>query len=126
MNKFKLLKTAAALGIFATFIFSSNAYAEDVKSRMQWRILTAIKELKTEGIVGENNKGYLEFVGSARKRENLVEAENKDRKEVYAAIAQQQGTTIEVVGKRRAEQIASRAAPGEWLQDESGNWYKKK
>ncbi len=125
MNKFKLLKTIAALGILATIVFSLHVYAEDIKSRMQSR-LPAIKELKTAGVIGENNKGYLEFVGSARKGEGVVQAENSDRKEVYAAIAQQQGTAIEVVGKRRAEQIADRAVSGEWLQNESGNWYKKK
>lgn len=125
MNKCKLFKMAAALSILATFIFCLHAYAEDIRSRMQER-LPAIRELKAEGIVGENNKGYLEIVGSTRKGEDVVQAENSDRRAVYAAIAQQQGTTAEVVGKRRAEQIVSRAAPGEWLQDENGNWYKKK
>ena len=125
MNKFKLLKTIAVLGILATIVFSLHVYADDIKSRMQSR-LPAIKELKIAGVIGENNKGYLEFVGSLRKGGDVVQAENSDRKEVYAAIAQQQGTTIEGVGKRRAEQIASRAASGEWLQNESGNWYKKK
>ena len=125
MNKFKFLKTAATLGILATIVFSLHVYADDIKSRMQSR-LPAIKELKIAGVIGENNKGYLEFVESARKGEDVVQAENSDRKEVYAAIAQQQGTTIESVGKRRAEQIASKAASGEWLQNESGNWYKKK
>ena len=49
-------------------------------------------------------------------KENIVQDENNDRKEVYATIAAKQGVTVEVVGKRRAEQIASKAAPGELIQ----------
>lgn len=124
MNKVKFLKVVMTLFIFATFILISKAYAEDVKARMQSR-LPLIKELKAKGIVGENNKGYLEFVGNVRKDENVVNDENSDRGEVYAAIAVQQGTSVEVVGKRRAEQITGKAAPGEWLQDANGKWYKK-
>lgn len=124
MNKAKFFTVVTTLFIFATFIFTSKTYAEDIKARMQSR-LPLIKELKTKGIVGENNKGYLEFVGNVRKEENVVNDENSDRREIYAAIAAQQGADVEVVGKRRAEQIAGKASSGEWLQDANGKWYKK-
>jgi hypothetical protein len=42
---------------------------------------------------------------------------------VYSAIARQQGTTVELVGKLRAIQIAKKSRPGFWFQDENGNWY---
>jgi hypothetical protein len=45
---------------------------------------------------------------------------------VYEAIAKQQGTTLELVGKHRAIQISDKARPGEWLQDANGKWYQKK
>jgi uncharacterized protein YdbL (DUF1318 family) len=88
--------------------------------------LPVIKELKAKGIVGEDNKGYLQFVGGNKAKADVVAAENKDRKTVYAAIAKQQGTTAELVGKRRAVQIAKKANKGKWVQDASGNWNKKK
>lgn len=124
MNKAKFFTVVTTLFIFATFIFIGKTYAEDIKARMQSR-LPLIKELKAKGIVGENNKGYLEFVGNVRKEENVVNDENSDRREIYAAIAAQQGADVEVVGKRRAEQIAGKASSGEWLQDANGKWYKK-
>ncbi|TLD42702.1 MAG: hypothetical protein JETT_0937 [Candidatus Jettenia ecosi] len=124
MNKAKFFTVVTTLFIFTTFIFIGKTYAEDIKARMQSR-LPLIKELKAKGIVGENNKGYLEFVGNVRKEENVVNDENSDRREIYAAIAAQQGADAEVVGKRRAEQIAGKAASGEWLQDANGKWYKK-
>jgi hypothetical protein len=111
--------------LIGTFVTGVSAFADDIKTRMKNR-LPVIKELKAKGIVGEDNKGYLQFVGGNKAKADVVAAENKDRKTVYAAIAKQQGTTAELVGKRRAVQIAKKANKGKWVQDASGNWNKKK
>ena len=109
------------IGMFLTGI---SALADDIKARMKNR-LPVIKELKAQGIVGEDNKGYLQFVGGKQAKPDVVAAENKDRQTVYAAIAKQQGTTADLVGQRRALQIAKRANKGEWVQDSSGKWIQK-
>lgn len=119
----KCLKAMTFFFIFTMVAFAGSAYAADIAARMQAR-LPAIKELKAKGIVGENNKGFLEFRG-APANQNIVQDENDDRKEVYATIAAKQGVTAEVVGNRRAEQIASKAAPGELIQHPNGTWNKK-
>jgi hypothetical protein len=111
--------------VIGFFVLGGSAFADNIKARMKNR-LPVIKELKAQGIVGEDNKGYLQFVGGDKAKADVVAAENKDRKTVYAAIAKQQGTTAELVGKRRALQIAKKANPGEWVQDAGGNWTKKK
>ena len=111
--------------IIGFFVLGATAFADDIKARMKNR-LPVIKKLKAEGIVGEDNKGYLQFVGGNKAKTDVVAAENKDRKTVYTAIAKQQGTTAELVGKRRALQIAKKAVPGEWVQDAGGNWIQKK
>jgi len=113
---------AFILGILIT----TNAYSSSkaIKQRMIER-LPVIRSLKAQGIVGENNRGYLEFVGQKKDKADVVEAENKDRKLVYGAIAKQQGTTVELVGKHRAIQIAKKTRPGEWLQNANGKWHKK-
>ena len=113
--------TLLAIGFF---VLGVSAFADDIKARMKNR-LPLIKQLKSQGIVGENNTGYLQFVGGNKAKADVVAAENKDRKTVYTAIAKQQGTTAELVGKRRALQIAKKAAPGEWVQDASGQWIQK-
>ena len=87
--------------------------------------LPIIVALKNEGIIGEDNKGYLSFLGSVRKKADVVAAENEDRRQVYSAIAKQQGTTVEVVGSLRAKKIAENASPGQWLQNEQGAWIQK-
>ncbi len=99
--------------------------ADDIRARMKAR-LPLIVELKSKGLVGENSNGLLEFVGNKKEQEELIDAENKDRLKVYEAIAKQTGTSPDVVAKRRALQIAEKASPGEWLEDENGRWYQKK
>jgi hypothetical protein len=106
------------------FLFSTPAFSGDIKARMKAR-LPAIVQLKAAGIVGETNQGLLAFVGAQQQQQDLVAAENEDRKAVYTAIAKQQGTTADVVAQRRALQIAERARPGEWLQDAAGKWFQK-
>ena len=113
-----------AIVLIGMFLTGISALADDIKARMKNR-LPVIKELKAQGFVGEDNKGYLQFVGGKQAKPGVVAAENKDRQTVYAAIAKQQGTTAELVGQRRALQIAKRASKGEWVQDSSGKWLKK-
>jgi uncharacterized protein len=127
MKKYSVLYTITAL--FILLLFSTEglcfAGAADIKARMQQRLPTIV-QLKSDGIVGENNQGYLEFVpGAAQKMDNIVAEENSDRKMVYEAIAKQQNTSADLVGRRRAIQIGQRAAAGEWLQNDSGKWFKK-
>lgn len=111
--------------LLSQFGFSSVSFGQDIKARMKAR-LPDVAGLKAQGVVGENNRGYLEFLGERRDKEEVIKAENADRQEAYSAIAGQQGTSAELVGKRRAIQIAEKAPPGEWVQDEAGIWYQAK
>jgi uncharacterized protein YdbL (DUF1318 family) len=65
-------------------------------------------------------------VGSTVESEEVVTGENEDRKTIYSFIAEKEGATTELVGIRRAKQIAENALPGEYLQNEDGSWYQKK
>jgi uncharacterized protein len=103
---------------------SSVSFAQDIKARFKER-LPKIIELKSQGIIGENNQGYLDFVGSVRQMQDVVDAENRDRRIVYEEIARQQGTTVQTVGQRRALQLRDLANSGDWVQDDAGRWYRK-
>lgn len=95
-----------------------------IKQQMEKR-RSLIVELKNKGIVGEDKMGYLQFIGGKREKEDVVKAENQDRRKVYEAIAQKEGVTPEQVGQRRALQITNQARHGDWLQDQNGKWYQK-
>lgn len=97
-----------------------NEIKEDMKNR-----LPVIVELKSRGIIGENNSGYLEYTGEKIEKKDIVDAENADRKIVYRVIAKTENTELAVVEKIRAGKIAQKAEPGDWLKDDKGNWYQK-
>src|SRR6266498_4790074 len=105
-----------------------SARAEDlnaVKARMTQR-LGALSVMKDRGVAGENNRGFLEARGGAAgPDQQLISEENSDRRTVYAALAQQTGATPDTVGHQRAQQIASIAKRGHWIQDPSGEWRQK-
>lgn len=122
----RMSKPVFFLFLLSTILSAVYAYAQsaDIKAQMIAR-LPVIDSLKAQGVIGETNDGYLGFVSASRMNEDVISAENQDRKKVYEAIAKQQGTSVDVVGRRRAQQIAERAVPGTMLQDGGGNWYKK-
>jgi uncharacterized protein len=116
--------------LLAAMFLGSTALraAEDlgaVKARMEQRI-APLNELKSRGVVGENNQGYVEARGNATAADqNLISQENADRRTVYASIAAKTGATPDAVGKHRAQQIAGIALAGHWIQDPSGAWRQK-
>lgn len=124
--KYKILLIMLSVMLLCGLIANAAAFAgaQEIKNRMKAR-LSAIADLKKQGVIGEDNRGYLQFVGNTKTQQDVIDAENADRKLVYEAIAKNQGSTADVVGKRRALKIAQKAAPGEWLQDTNGKWYEK-
>ena len=121
-----LLRICRLVGLLSAGVVAARA-AEDlgaVKARLAQR-LGSLDQLKSSGAVGETNRGLVDLRAASPAAGDLVAAENRDRGIVYAAIAQQTGSTVETVGRARAKQIAAASAPGVWVQRESGEWYKK-
>ena len=120
---FRLMLVLAGLALGATV-----ARAEDVRSikaRMEQRLGTVLA-LKDRGVVGENNRGFLEVRGAATgPDQQVVSEENSDRRAVYADIAGKTGASADAVGRQRAQQLASIAKRGHWVQDEGGEWRQK-
>ena len=121
-----LLRICLLVGLLSAGVVAARA-AEDlgaVKARLAQR-LGSLDQLKSSGAIGETNRGLVDLRATSPAAGDLVAAENRDRGIVYAAIAQQTGSTVETVGRARAKQIAAASAPGVWVQRESGEWYKK-
>ena len=106
-------------------VITSAVQAGSVKDRMAARAPEILK-LKSQGLIGENSRGYLEIRGGGGgNAADLVKAENMDRQMVYNAIAAKTGGSLEQVGQRAAAKRAEVAGAGEWLQKPSGEWYQK-
>lgn len=120
--------TKCLLFFFGLTLFISHVSAEEsmdaIKARMDKRI-PQLRELKKKEIIGENNKGFLEFLKGSKEAAEIVAAENADRAKVYAIIAKQNGSTPDKVAKQRAKKIASMAKSRDWLQNNLGKWFQK-
>lgn len=123
MNGRNLWKMIPLLILFL-LLLSPCALADAIKDRMLQR-LPAIADLKTKGIIGENNRGYLGYVTGNRILEDVIAAENADRKTVYEIFAKQQNTSLDVVETVQGARKAEKANPGEFYQNREGQWVKK-
>ena len=117
----KIFSTAVTVIVMSTFLLGFSAVAGEIKARMKER-LPVITELKSQGLVGEDNQGLLRYLKAKKPHKEVVDAENRDRLTVYKIIAERQKTSPELVGRQRAAQIASHAHSGNWVQDPGGKW----
>ncbi len=111
-----------ALGAITPTLHAQDMGA--IRERMVQRLST-LDSLKADGVIGENNQGFVEVRSTDNEAAKVVAAENSDREIVYAAIAKQAGSSAAQVGQARARQIASGSAAGVWVQSVSGSWYQK-
>ena len=123
MNKNSLIKSTLVIFLLV-FGLSLTANTIKIVSIMKSR-LPAIVALKKKGVIGENNRGYLQFIGKVNEKQDLVQTENHDRKVIYTVIAKKDGATVKLVGELRAKQIAEKSEKGYWLQAKNDKWYKK-
>ena len=123
MMKNTILTLCLVLGCCLGAVAADSA--AEIKERMKER-LVKINDYKARGILGENNKGYLEARAKDADAAKIANEENADRKTVYEEIGKKTKATVELVGKQRAEQIVKVSKKGYWLQDQDGKWYQKK
>lgn len=121
--------TRVLLLSFIAAIFGLTAFGADtqdaIKARIQAR-LGAVDQLKTSGLVGENNQGFLEQRDTLSSQQSQVlREENDDRRALYGMIATELGYASTVIGEQRAAQIRKNSVAGIWLQAPAGNWYQK-
>lgn len=118
----------ALLVVASVLSVPASVRAQDlgaIRARMEQR-LSDVNAIKSKGVAGENNRGYLESRGApAPADQQVMQAENADRRQVYAAIAAETGSSADEVGRQRAVQLAGLARPGQWVQGADGSWRKK-
>jgi len=120
-----LMFKLAIIGVLTSMVvITASANDNDaVRQRMAQR-LEVVSQLKRAKVVGENNRGYLEFLHpETQSHKEIVAAENADRRLVYEAIARRtDGATAETVGQVRARSIAEQSAAGIMVQTAAGQW----
>lgn len=87
-----------------------------------------LRALKAQGVVGENNRGYVEVLSENPKAQGLVDAENKDRRLIYQAIVEQNNlaaSDLATVENVFAQVQRDKANAGDKVQDPDGKWTTK-
>ena len=86
-----------------------------------------LRQLKSSGFIGENNHGYVEVLKDEGDAATIASSENRDRKLIYQAIADQNGLegAIGTIESVFAQVQRNKAESGERVQAESGNWITK-
>lgn len=88
----------------------------------------AVSNAKYDGLIGENIRGYLSILvdNPAEDLQELVEAENEDRRLVVDIVMEQYGLTSEndqqVIERLFYEERYKVARIGDWVQTPEGEW----
>jgi hypothetical protein len=119
----------------------SNSRSE--RSRLRWVSLAAVALLllsaptsawagglgdaKAKGWVGEQADGYIGIVDSGAPADvkTLVKTINGKRKQGYADIAKENGTSLAAVAARAGERNIAKTKPGHFVKRSGGGWEKK-
>ena len=119
-----LATIVALLLIPATAAFGAENKKDQLKKRLRERA-PQIEKLKSDGVIGETDEGYLDFVkGKGGDGADVVDAENGDRKTIYEQIAKDTGESVEKVARQAAQKHFEHAKAGEWFKTD-GKWKKK-
>ena len=103
----RIIAVAVAVMIGVACVASADSLS-DAKERRKARQAEVVQALKA-GAAEEGADGYLVVKKSEKRVEEVVKAENTDRKIGYEEIAKKNGTTVEAIGKKAGEVNKKRA-----------------
>ena len=136
MKRISVLGLAVSLFVLtaASFCFAANydykTMTPDIEKALKNRQsrYQQLQQLKQEGMIGENNKGYVANLKNNASAAALTDAENRDRRVMYEALAEQNklgGSGLLEIQKAFAEVQSDKAGAGDMVQSLSGSWEKK-
>ncbi len=127
MNRRHFL-TVCVLSIVTLTGLAAPAMAQDTVESVTASMKARYRELykaKLKGLIGETHEGFVAAV-KAGAPDALINAENADRRKLYALLAEKEGTTPAQVAVVNATRNFRNASPEEWLLPPSGEWVQKK
>ena len=109
------------------FAQSPGDYPPDVMAAIERRKgrRGALLQLESQGVVGENASGLVVLRnpgGAPSSAGSLIEAENRDRKMIYAYVSKKNGASSEETARVFAKRIQADAPRGTPIQAADGHW----
>ena len=83
-----------------------------------------LRDFKSFGIIGENNRGYVEVLKDDPQANAVAADENRDRGVIYKTIAEQNGLegALSTIESAFAQVQKDKAEAGDKIQTEDGSW----
>jgi uncharacterized protein len=87
----------------------------------------SLDEAKADGQVGERIDGYVGVVDASTPGDvrAMVDQVNAERRQKYAEIAAERGTSVEAVAQIAGQKLIARAPGGQYVLGADGQWRQK-
>ncbi len=129
MTRIALFLMLTVLGLL---FVTAPAMAADSRATIEARIKDRFSKLEAyrdQGKIGEVVDGTTQYVNDANASDgtlkSLMDAENADRKALFAVIAQTEGGDVNTVATAYARRLFELAKPNHYLKGKNGKWVKK-
>ena len=123
-----LILTAASICFAADYDYKTMTPDIEKALKNRQSRYQQLQSLKQEGVIGENNKGYVTNLKDNAAAATVTASENQDRRVMYEALAEQNklgSTGLLEVQRAFADVQSEKAGPGDMAQSSSGDWKKK-
>ncbi len=93
--------------------------------------MAEVQNLKNDRVVGLGNEGYLKMKNVptdpvyADYAQRILAEENADRRALFEAEAEEKEKPVEVIAKEFTKRAREASFPGEWLENDAGEWAQK-
>ncbi|MFO8031523.1 MAG: YdbL family protein [Desulfohalobiaceae bacterium] len=128
---FNIYRKLAVICVLLVLLFAATAVQAQDKDQVVQSMKDrhpGLQQAKDQGLVGEAWNGLVAVVQDDVPQEiqELVQAENKDRKQLFKIISQETGTSVQEVARQNRIRMYRLAKDDHFLQDQDRNWVRKK
>ena len=123
----RMFTTTVLIALAGLFSLSTPGAAQDTIESVTQSIKARYRDLykaKLQGRIGETIDGYVAAVKGGG--DNLIEAENADRRKLYQLLTKKEGISVDEVARTAGARNFRNASPEEWLRGPDGQWVQKK
>lgn len=128
---FNIYRKLAVICVLLVLLFAATAVQAQDKDQVVQSMKDRhpdLQQAKDQGLVGEAWNGLVAVVQDDVPQEiqELVQAENKDRKQLFKIISQETGTSVQEVARQNRIRMYRLAKDDHFLQDQDRSWVRKK
>ncbi len=124
----KILTVCCVLFFMLCALHTAQAQDKQKVTQSMQERYSKLLQAKDQGLVGEAWNGLVSVVRDnvPQNIQDLVEAENKDRRTLFQIVAKETGASVQEVARQNRIRMYRLAKDEHFLQDQNRNWVRKK